>query len=135
MRVRISTKKLIWYPEIESDEDGYVRQETFVLSASQATDEHGNLTNLPEDGLGDYVTDGATRSTATFQGSIRRESQLEDGLAPVAAPAEESLSLQPLERAQWLKSIIYKRPDEILEDIWLLIKIGERIDNRVGHQR
>ena len=68
MKVRVDTKQLTWRPEEDSDEDGYVRQESFVLSASLATDEHGNPTDLPADGLVDYATDGATRRTATFQG-------------------------------------------------------------------
>ena len=77
MKVRVGTKQLIWHPEEDSDNDGYVKQESFVLSTSLATDEHGDPTDLPADGLLDYATDGATKRTATFHG-IRKESQIED---------------------------------------------------------
>ena len=52
MRLRVGVKRLDWTPEAESDDDGYVKQEPFILSASVKVDEAtGESTDLPAEDL------------------------------------------------------------------------------------
>ena len=46
MKLHIGVKRLDWSPEAESDDDGYVKQEPFVLGATIAVDETGEATDL-----------------------------------------------------------------------------------------
>ena len=78
MRLTVETKKLIWPHEEDSDDDGFVNQESFILPPKRAIDEHGHPTGLPIDDVQGYATEGATKLTQTF-GGIRNESQILDG--------------------------------------------------------
>ena len=78
MTLTVETEELRWFTAEESDNDRYVKQDSFVLAVTCHVDEHGQPTGVPAEGLRGYVTDRATKSTATFKG-IRAESQIVDG--------------------------------------------------------
>lgn len=136
MRLTVETNKLIWSHEEDSDDDGFVHQETFILPANCATDEHGHPTELPIDGLQGYATEGATKLTQTF-GGICKESQIVDAtldgqpaIRKEVVPPEPSL--QGEIRSQWVTEAATLRPEDAIEDLWHCCKAGETKKNNVG---
>ena len=136
MTIEATTTQMKWHPEVDSDEDdGYVRQTSFILSPQLATDEFGVPTGLPAEELLDYVTAGASKvMPRTFQG-IRKETQIVDEVLPTKPPVSADLTLQAEDRQNWLNEIQDSSPEAIIEGLYAILKTGERKDNKVGQQR
>ena len=67
----------------------------------------------------------------TFQG-IRKETQIVDEVLPTKPPVSADLTLQAEDRQNWLNLIQNSAPEAILEDLYAILKTGERKDNKIG---
>ena len=50
MKLTVGPKRLDWQADVPSDDDGYVKQQSFTVSPKLALDAQGHLTDLPFDG-------------------------------------------------------------------------------------
>ena len=138
MKVKIGCeagKRIEFEPDADSDKDGYVKQESFHVQATRHIDETGNVTDLPAEGIQDYVTDGATKiAPVVFPGyHFRKEQQIADEVKErVEDPRPE---LQAGSRRDWLESVKDKTPQEVLDNLSLLIKLGVDRTTHIGKVR
>ena len=69
-----------------------------------------------------------------FEG-IRRESQINDAILVTKPPVITDMELQAEARQGWLNFIQNSEPPAALEDLYAVLKIGERKENKIGLHR
>ena len=69
-----------------------------------------------------------------FKG-IRQESQINDAIPITKPPVIKDLELQEETRQGWLNFIRSSEPPAVLEDLYAVLKIGERKESKIGVHR
>ena len=134
MRVHVGVARLEWEPEVESGDDGYVKQTTFIASANRRIcPETHELLDLPATGIEDYDADGLCTTSESFIKPIPKGSQLEDGVLLAPEAPDPMLTKEQIE--EWQNDIIGCDPECIIEDIAHLYTAGHQPKNLVGHRR